>query len=169
MTCAEFNDRLPAWLAGTLSDADAQQLEQHAAECVPCGERLEVASRTELPPRELPPRPSLREVTLGAVAQRRAAARWRKVGAGGAAIAAMALFLLISRPATKSASDFPGAGTELLARARARPEFAALDAAEHDVLEALKQQPADTSLAVDLVRIRRQRDALQRLVAEVRL
>jgi len=83
-------------------------------------------------------------------------------------VAAIALLLLVSRPASRSASDFPGAGTELLARAHARPELAALDAAERDIEQALRDQPGDVGLQQDLTRVRHQRAAIQQLVLEAR-
>jgi anti-sigma factor RsiW len=168
MTCDMSSERLDAWLAGTLNDAEARAVEQHAAECPACGLRLEAGSRPEQLLRELPPPPALRAVTLRAVAQRRAAARWRRFAAGASVIAAIALLLVISRPATKAASSVAGAGTELLARTHARPEFAQLDAAERDVEQALRDHPEDPELTDALTRIRRQREALQRLVIEAR-
>ena len=169
MTCAEFAERFDAWLAGTLADADARAVEQHAAECAACGARLSAVSRLGAVSREIPPPPALREITLRAVAQRRAIARWRRMAAGITAVAAIALLFLISRPTRKSASDFPGASTELIAMAHARPELADLDAAERDVEHALRDQPADRALTGALTRIRRQREALRRLVTQAKL
>jgi hypothetical protein len=169
MTCAEFAERFDAWLAGTLTDADARAVEQHAAMCAACGARLSAVSQVGAISREIPPPPALREITLRAVAQRRAIARWRRMAAGITAVAAIALLFLISRPTRKSASDFPGASTELIAMAHARPELADLDAAERDVEHALHDQPADSALTGALTRIRRQREALRRLVTQAKL
>lgn len=36
MTCAEVDDRLDAWLHGTLSDADGRALDEHLAACTAC-------------------------------------------------------------------------------------------------------------------------------------
>jgi hypothetical protein len=167
MTCAEFNERFAAWLGGILTDADARAVEQHAAECDACGGRLDAASPVGELSRALAPPSSLREITLRAVAQRRAIARWRRVVVGVAGIAAIAALVLVSRQAQMSTSDIQGPPIELLAVSHARPELAALDAAERDVEKALREQPADSTLAGELVRIRRQRDAMQRLVAQV--
>lgn len=168
MTCDMSSERLEAWLAGTLDDADARIVEQHAATCPSCEARLEAANELPPLPRELLPPPALLASTMHAVARRRARRTWLRLGAGGSAVAAMALLLLTSRPASKSASDFPGAGTELLARAHARPEFAALDAAERDIEQALRDQPGDPDLQEELTRIRHQRAAIQQLVLEAR-
>jgi hypothetical protein len=167
MTCTEFSERLDAWRAGTLSEADARMLEQHAAGCSVCGAQLDRASTIGLLPREVAPPSSLREATLRAVSQRRAVLRWRRVGTAIIAVAAVALFIVISRPGGLSNAGIPGPPTELIAVSRARPELAALDAAEQDVEKALREQPADSALAGDLLRIRRQREAMQRLVAQV--
>jgi len=168
MTCDMSPQRLEAWLAGTLNDADARIVEQHAATCPSCEARLEAASRLRPMPRELPLPPALRASTLRAVTRRRARRTWLRLAGGGSAVAAIALLLLVSRPASRSASDFPGAGTELLARAHARPELAALDAAERDIEQALRDQPGDVGLQQDLTRVRHQRAAIQQLVLEAR-
>jgi anti-sigma factor RsiW len=168
MICGMSTERLEAWLAGTLSDGDARIVEQHAASCPSCEARLEAATDLGRLPREISPPPAVRALTMRAVARRRARRTWLRLAVGGSAIAAIALLLLISRPATKSASDFPGAGTELLARAHARPDFAALDAAERDVEQALRDQPGDPDLQEALRRIRHQRAAIQQLVLEAR-
>jgi anti-sigma factor RsiW len=168
MTCGMSSERLDAWLAGTLNDADARVVEQHAAACWSCEARLEAANHLGRLPRELSPPPPLRALTLHRVARRRAHQNWRRLAVGGSAIAAIALLLLISRPATKSAGDFPGAGTELLARAHARPEFVALDAAERDVEQALRDHPGDPDLNEALTRIRHQRAAILQLVLEAK-
>jgi hypothetical protein len=167
MTCTEFSKRLDAWLAGTLTEADARAFEQHAAECPVCGAQLDSASTIGALSLEVAPPSSLREATLRAVLQRRTVLRWRRVGTGIVAAAAVALFVVISRPVGLSHPGIPGPPTELIAVSRARPEFAALDAAEKDVEQALREEPADSALAGDLLRIRRQRDAMQRLVAQV--
>jgi hypothetical protein len=67
----------------------------------------------------------------------------------------------------KSASDFPGAGKVLLAMDRARPEFAELDRAEHDLDVALGEHPGDADLSKAIQRVRRQRDLLHQLVDQV--
>lgn len=168
MTCAMSPERLDAWLAGTLNDANAREVELHAAECPVCGPLLEAAGLPGRLTPEISPPPTLRDHTLRAVARRRRASNWRRVAVTATAIAAVALLMLIFRPTTKSARDFPGAGTELIAIAHARPEFAELDAAEHDVERALRDHPEDRGLSDALTRIRRQRDALRRLVVEAK-
>ncbi len=168
MTCAEFAERLDGWLAGILSETDARAVEQHAAECASCGELLEARNRPLDLPREVMPPPALRGITLQAVARRRRLRSWRRGLLSAAGIAALALLTLLSRPRVKSASDFPGAGQELLARAHARPEFGELDAAERDIERALRDHPGDADLTEALQRIRRQREELQHLVSQVR-
>ncbi len=167
MTCEEFREDFEAWRAGTLTEADARTLEQHAAECSVCGAELDRLSTVGRLSREVAPPPSLREVTLRAVSQRRAVLRWRRAGTGIAAVAAIAFFIVITRPGGSSHPGIPGPANELIAVSRARPELAALDAAEQDVEKALREQPGDSGLAGDLLRIRHQREAMQRLVAQV--
>ena len=167
MTCSEFSERLDAWRAGTLSEANARALEQHAAECSACGAQLDIVSGVGVLPREVAPPASLREATLHAVSRHRTVLRWRRVGAGSAAVAAVAFFIAITRPGVTSIPALPGPPARLIAVTRAQPELAALDAAELDVERALREQPADSALIGDLLRIRRQREALQRLVAQV--
>jgi hypothetical protein len=108
----------------------------------------------------------LRAMVVAAVARRRTLVRWRRLAVGVTGIAAIALLAVMSRPATKSASDFPGAVKSLEAMEHARPSFATLAAAEHDIEAALRQQPGDQDLNDALVRIRRQREALSRMVRE---
>jgi predicted anti-sigma-YlaC factor YlaD len=168
MTCGMASERLDAWLAGTLNDADARTVEEHAAGCPSCEARLEAANHLGRLPREISPPPPLRAVTMHAVARRRVRRNWRRLAVGGSAVAAIALLLLIGRPATKSARDVPRAGAELVARTHARPEFAALDAAERDIEQALRDQPGDPDLNEALTRIRQQRAAIQQLVLEAK-
>jgi hypothetical protein len=168
MTCADINARLAAWFAGTLSEVEARAVEAHAAGCATCGPRLDAASRLGELRREITPPVGLRDATLRRVAERRAAARWRRRAAGVAAVAAIMLLVVLARPGQKSASTLPPADPALLAMAHARPELAALDAAERDVQVALQEHPDDEALAATLQRIRRQRETLQRLVTEAK-
>lgn len=167
MSCADFDQHLDAWLAGTLDDAKARDLELHAAECAACGARLDALSVVASLPRELAPPPLLRAVTLRAVAQRRGRVRWRSAMTSVAAIAALVFLAIAIQPRRKSASDFPGAARVLLAQAHARPEIAELDDAERDIQSALQQHPGDAELTGALARVRRQRDALRELVQAV--
>ena len=166
MTCAELALRIDAWVAGTLSEADALALEQHAAECVACYARLDAASSLDTLSRRVPPPLTLRTLTLAAVVRRRTMVRWRRLAVGVTGIAAVAVLGIMSRPATKSASDFPGAVKSLEAMEHARPAFATLAAAERDIEAALRQQPDDQDLNNALLRIRRQHEALSRMVRE---
>ena len=118
-------------------------------------------------PREIAPPAYVRDATLGAVARRREVRRWQRAGLSAVGIAAVALLAIMARPRQKSASDFPGAGRVLLANALARPEFAELDQAERDLEAALQAHPNDNELSEDLLRVRRQRDALRQFVATV--
>jgi hypothetical protein len=166
MTCEELAQRLEAWRAGTLPELKARAMEQHAAECVTCYARLDAASRFESMSRRLPLPPVLRQSTLGAVRSARRARTLRRVAVGTTAVAAMAILAIALRPASKSASDLPGATKNLMAIDHARPAFAALDAAESDVQDALLDQPDDPDLTDALARIRTQRDELSRVVSE---
>ena len=168
MTCATFDRQFDAWLAGTLDEAGAREFERHAAECPACGTRLEAASRTGSLPRDIAPSPMVRDATLGVIARRRRARHWRQLATGTAAIAAAAAITVMVIPRAKSATGLPRVDAERLASARARPEFAELDAAERDVERELQDHPDDAGLTASLARIRRERDALQRLVLEAR-
>ena len=116
-------------------------------------------------PREITPPAHVRDATLRAVARRRAVRRWQRAGLSAVGIAAVALLAVMARARQKSASDFPGAARVLLANAHARPAFAELDRAEQDLEAALKAHPNDSELTDALMRIHRQRDALQHLIA----
>lgn len=164
MTCGMWSERVDAWLAGTLNDADARTVEEHAAGCPLCEARLEAGNHLGRLPRDIPPPPPLRFLTMRAVARRRVRRIWRRLAVGGSAVAAVALLVLIGRPPTRSIRELPAAGAEPLARAHARPEFAALDAAERDIEKALRAQPGDPDLNEALTRIRHQRAAIQQLV-----
>lgn len=118
-------------------------------------------------PLEIAPPPSLRAATLRAVAREKAVRRWRRAAGTVAAVAAMVVLVIALQPRRKSASDFPGAGRELLARDHAKPDFEALDNAEQEITTALRQQPEDAQLTAALSRVRRQRDALRQLIAQV--
>jgi len=152
MTCAEFTRH--------------RALEHHAAACAGCYARLDAASSLGSIARPVPPPPALRTLTLAAVARRRTMVRWRRLAVGVTGIAAVALLAIMSRPDTKSASDFPGAIKSLEAMEHARPSFATLAAAERDIEAALRQQPDDRDLNDALLRIRRQHEALSRMVRE---
>jgi anti-sigma factor RsiW len=168
MNCAEREEQVSAWIAGTLDERDAREFERHAAECATCGARLDSLSRVANVPRELEAPPALRAATLRAVAARRPAARVRRSLAAIVGIAAVVLLAVMLRPARKSASDFPGAGKALMAMDHARPEFAELDAAERDLVGALRDRPEDPELTASLARVRRQREALRELVQQAR-
>ena len=118
-------------------------------------------------PLEIAPPPSLRASTLRAVARERIIRRWRRAAGTVIAVAAMVVVAIALQPRRKSASDFPGAGRELLARDHAKPDFEALDNAEQEITAALQQQPEDAQLTAALTRVRRQRDALRQLIAQV--
>lgn len=166
MTCADTPQRIDAWIAGTLTEADARAVEQHAAGCVTCYALLDAASSFDTLPQRVEPPIALRAMIVAAVARRRALVRRRRLAVGVTGIAAIALLAIMSRPATKSASDFPGAIKSLEAMEHARPSFATLAAAERDIEAALRQQPGDQVLSDALVRIRRQHEALSRMVRE---
>jgi anti-sigma factor RsiW len=167
MTCAECIQRMSAWRDGTLTDAEARELEAHAASCERCGAELEVLSRVGSVAREIEPPPGLRDATLRAVERQRTRTRWQRTATGVAAIAALAFIAIALQPHRKSASDFPGAGRVLLAMDRARPEFAELDRAERDLDAAIAASPNDADLSAARQRVRRQRDLLQQLVDQV--
>jgi hypothetical protein len=85
---------------------------------------------------------------------------------GITSIAAIAIVAIMLRPATKSATDFPGAIKSIVAIERARPAMAALQAAENEVEDALRETPDEQDLIDALARIRLQRDELSRMVRE---
>ncbi|MES1259639.1 MAG: hypothetical protein ABUL71_03520 [Gemmatimonadota bacterium] len=130
-------------------------------------EEFDEVERVGSLPLEIAPPPALRASTLRAVARQRTATRWRRVAGTIAAVAAMVMIAISLQPRRKSASDFPGAGRELLAREHAEKAFAQLDDAERDLTAALQRQPADRQLEDALARVRRQRDALRQLVTQV--
>ena len=163
MTCTEFDLQLEAYLAGQLSSAEATAIEQHAAQCSRCERILDQRSALPVPVTPTPPA-ELRPQVLAAVASHRRRARVIRGALGVSAIAAVAVFALISQPATKSASDFPGAASVLVARERALPELAALDAAERELRDALRGSPDDSELRAALVRVGARRDAISRLI-----
>jgi hypothetical protein len=115
--CADFERQLPDYLAGRLSDADARQVEAHAASCETCEPRLDAMTRREFvyaPP--LPP--TLRDQTLQAVHTRRSLTveggsrapthqprRWGAIG-GLMGLAAAAVFAVF---AINRDHDVPGA------------------------------------------------------------
>jgi anti-sigma factor RsiW len=168
MTCTFPAEQIDAWLAGTLTEAEAAGVERHAAECGVCAALLDAGTHLDSLSRELPPPPVLRAATLGLIARRRARrTRWRWLAGTGAIAATIALLLSI-RPASKSAGGVASGGQVVNAMTHARPDFAALDAAEHEVLDALRSHPGDPGLDNALNRIRRQRDELHRIVLEAR-
>jgi len=118
-------------------------------------------------PLEIAPPPALRAATLQAVGRSRSHRRWRRASGMIAAVAAIVILAISLQPRRKSASDFPGAGRELLARAHAERSFTQLDAAERDITVALRAQPDDQQLAEALARVRRQREALRELISQV--
>jgi hypothetical protein len=118
-------------------------------------------------PAEIAAPAHLRDATLRAVARRRTLRRWQRIGSSAAGIAALAFVVLMIRPREKQGAPAIHAGKDLVARARAQPDFAEIDAAEQDIEAALKSQPGDADLAIALTRVRRQRDALQQLVTRV--
>ncbi|MGH7524715.1 MAG: zf-HC2 domain-containing protein [Gemmatimonadales bacterium] len=164
MTCTFPSEQVDAWLAGTLTEAEAAAVERHAAACPLCAARLDAGTRFDPLARELSPPAALRASILDLVAKRRARRnRWRWA-AGAGAIAATVAILLSIRPHSRSATTVPGDTHAVNATTRAQPDFAALDAAEHDVLDALRSHPEDAGLVDALNRIRRQRDELHRIV-----
>lgn len=167
MTCADVDRRFTDWLAGALSEADARALEAHAASCIVCGDRLEATTRfAPLPPEVTPPL-TLRDTVLQSVRQFRTRRRRAQWLAMTTAVAAVLLLALAVQPRRKHASDVPGGAAILFAADRARPELTALDAAEAELLTALRASPNDLSLTHALDALRRQRSQLQRLVRDV--
>lgn len=180
MTCHEFDSRLAAYAAGTLSDADATAMERHASECEKCAmqlERLPHISASAYAP-ALPP--DLRATTLTVVAtRRRHKARTRWLGVAGA-LAAAALIVTITLtgrgPAHRGAEASAARDTappreltaEQVAAARAATEFEAIDAAARELQQALDVAPADEELRAFLASVSAQREQLQRRVRDAR-
>jgi putative zinc finger protein len=167
MNCADVAGRVDGWIAGTLSDTDARDLERHATECAACAARLESAPALPELPATIAPPAALRAATLARVAARRRAVGRRRFVLAVSGIAAVVVAAIAVQPRGKSAQDFPGAGKVLLAMKRAKPEFAELDAAERDVAAALATTPGDALLVAARQRLQRERELLQRLVDEV--
>jgi len=99
-------DRFGAWLAGTMSPAEAGEVRRHVDSCAPCAEELrllEAGTSLVAPLPAVEPRPGF----AARVAARAGELHPRPVGApwwrwafgGGLAAAAVAAALLIARPA----------------------------------------------------------------------
>jgi hypothetical protein len=168
--CATVKGSVEAYLAGRLSSADADALEDHAGSCERCAEFLE--QRTRLPlalARELPPPAAVRAATLHRVGvhTRR---RPRHV-AGAAAIAASLLIVWsVTRPADKAAMMRSRETQSPLAMAQSRAfaEFEALEQARREIEAAIAEAGPDgrERLEQQRARLARQHDQLVALVQE---
>ena len=193
MTCREFETQIASYMDGSLSEAKALSVEEHASTCAVCDARLEglsVRSTAGFAP-AMPA--ELREQTLAAVAARRArgntvtgtkvqAPRVRPMRWAGAvaALAAAAVLLVIARPREKQAqriyADSSRVGVVLsdttssagLADDRARPEFTALDDAARELRAALATSPDDPQLRDFLATVHARRAELERRVKDAR-
>ena len=107
-------DRLNAWLAGTLPEADAAEVRAHLASCPACEDerRLLAASRSVLEPG---PAVDTRPWFATRVAARAAEVRprpvgapwWRPVFGGGLAAAALGALALVAVPALQKHESAP--------------------------------------------------------------
>lgn len=103
MDCAAFDARHAAYLAGMLSEVEAEQHEAHAAECARCEAMLEASTRVSVASFAPPLPAELRAATLTAVSAARAprAGRamqraWQRWGvAGGTLLAAAAVLTIV--------------------------------------------------------------------------
>src|SRR5262249_8176712 len=138
--------------------------EEHAAECATCGPLLDRASAVGTLPTELSAPSVLRDRTMAAVRAQGQSTRRRRAVVSIAAVAAIVGLALFGHPPEKSASACKCASRVLFAQVQARPEFDALDVAERELLAAMTAAPQDSSLALALARLQRQRSALRQLV-----
>ncbi|MES2521799.1 MAG: zf-HC2 domain-containing protein [Gemmatimonadota bacterium] len=195
--CAAFDASLPGYLAGRLNEADAIELETHAAECERCEAILETATRRDVTAFAPPLPAELRSATLAAVGSgadaplvrsisaSRGARRWRIGGSVAALAAAAALALMVSRRDTTdtygpegvvprtldtASAAFGGnpvqQGAARLASEGARAEFESLDAAAHEIEQALQAAPDDPELRSYLSSVRARRDELAQRVKQ---
>lgn len=166
MTCTEFDQRFTAYLAGALPDADARDVEWHAAHCTACEATLDAITRPPIAARRIDPPGELRSITLRAVAARRAKSRrWHWIMTGAAAASA-AIVMLAIQPARKRAQDVPGGASIRYATENAKPEFDALNAAAAEVDAALRMYPDDASLRAFKGTIEERRIAIARQIRE---
>lgn len=166
MTCHEFDQRVTAYLAGTLPELSAREFESHAASCTACEARLDALTRIPRLAQAIALPGALRAITLGAVAARRVSTRRRRWILTGAAAACAAFVMLASQPARKRAQDVPGGASVLYAAERAKPEFEALDAAAAEVQAALRINPDDAALRAFMGTIEERRAAITRQIRE---
>ena len=190
--CAACDAGLVDYLAGQLSERDAEQLEAHAAGCARCecvfdratqiavadfAPSLPVAARANVLAAVTPP---ARRTQSGA-----RIASWRGPLAVGALLAAAAALLLMARSPGTSAPQGDTARASLdtlpassydgnaamqraarLASDRAQAEFELLDAAAGEIEGALQVSPSDAELRAYLSAVRARRGELIQRVKE---
>ena len=184
MTCQEFERHAPAYLAGALSEADAREVEAHAASCAACEALLDSRTRRDLSAFAPALPPELRMQTLAAVRARstaRSAARRWWAGGIAAAAAVVVLTLGVVRSVTHRSSDLadvapagaavavvdgPAATAATLAVRSSRGEFAALDEAARELEAALAATPDDAELRAFLASVTARRAELERQVKD---
>ena len=165
-TCTELDERLTAYLVGTLPEADARDLESHATGCAECEARLEALPRIPRVAQVIALPDGLRLTTLGAVSARRASSRRRRWMLTGAAAACAAIVLLAIQPARKRAPDVAGGASIRYAAERAKPELEALNVAAAEVEAALRVNPDDQALRAFMGTIEERRTAITRQIRE---
>ena len=166
MTCHEFDQRVTAYLAGTLPEPSAREFESHAASCAACEARLDALTRIPRLAQAIALPGALRAITLGAVRARRASSRRRPWMLTGAAAACAAIVLLASQPARKRAQDVAGGASIRYAAERAKPELEALNVAAAEVEAALRVNPDDQALRAFMGTIEERRTAITRQIRE---
>jgi len=193
MTCQDFARIESAYLAGALSDAEAREVEAHAASCPACEPRLDAATRRDLAAFAPALPTALRAQTLAAVRSRAGARRnvRRWWGAGIAAAAAVTVLAVgMARFSNGAANDLPtpvasagrapSAGAlpdsalpdsaltagAALAMISSRDEFAALDDAIRELESALVATPNDAELRAFLASAKTRRAELERQVKD---
>ncbi len=181
MTCRDVDAQLAMYMAGTLSDDAARQLEQHAATCATCEAALDSATRRTAVVFTPALPPTLRDATLAAVATRSRTRRARVMALRGTAMLAAAAMLVVwlvprggpevpSSVVTSSADTMAQAPLDAadLAAARATSEFDALDAATREIRAALEASPSDAQLQAFLASVTAQRAELMRRVRDAK-
>lgn len=170
MYCHDVDDQLPGYLAGTLSEIAALELEAHAAECARCATLVE--ERTRIPLRlavDVAPPAHVRTATLSRVGRQRriqGLRRWVPVAVAATVVLALAL----GRPQSKSAMMRARETHSPLAMAESRAfeEFQRLAAARAELTGALTSATPDDRLRLEeaLHRIDQQYQRLVTLVQE---
>lgn len=190
--CAACDAGLADYLAGRMSERDAERVEAHAAGCARCERILDRATRIPVadfvPSLPVAARANVLAAVTPPARRTQSGARiasWRGPLAGGALLAAAAALLLIARsPSTSEPQgdsarasrdrlpDLSYDGNAAMERAarlasdRAQAEFESLDAAAREIEGALQVSPGDADLRAYLSTVRARRGELMQRVKE---